>query len=424
MAFNTTINYTQNVPISFGFNNYFAPTPARQVTATFILDQSNIGGLNYATVNVPEVTGVSIRTGRAALNSSGGGSIILSGDVTAVNTCLNGCLYQSIYYSVEDIEQDVLAVDRNPGNYKGELQIQIPTDSNITGLNIGSEVTFSTILTPDPATDQLARFTITKIDSASSPIRVWMIYNRDYNLSEISGGSAFNKLNINTDVTKPCYFQTIARVNIGPVIDLAFGNSQGTIQIGFQTIDGPTENNTFTMVGKPQIAEPTFSTLPPTSALATSGNAWNTLPQMGTVAQTDNNYLTIQLLIKALDNDPNYLDVASYDLLPGYPTSGTEIQKLQFIGDKIEQKASLSIPKYIKDNSYGLFGDAQVDRNASISYPKETQEVKWSFFGIPSECNLALGRVFYWRHAGNTKDFLVETRIITSKARIYNKRGK
>ena len=428
MAFNTTINFTQNVPVSLGLNNYFAPTPARNVTASFILDSVNQGGLNFATIDIPEVPGASIITGRAAVNSSASGTISITGDVAAVNTCLNGCMFKTISYSVEEINQEILAIDRELGNYKGEMLVQIPPGSDISTLAIGTPVTFSTIsVFTDPATENLYRFTITKIDTVSSGIRIWMIYNRDYNLSDTVTGSVYNRVNINKAVTTwpvNCFLQTLDEVNIGPVIDLAFGNAQGTLQFGFRSVDGATTvDNTFIMVGKPQIAEPTFTQLPPATFPAPLSNTWYQLPRMGIVAQPDNNYISVQLLIKTLDNDPQYLEVFSYDSLPGYPKTGTEIEKLQFVGDLIHAKAALSIPQYYKGLNYGLFGDSQVDQRASVSYPNQEQEVRWSFFGTPAECNTALARIFYWRLTGNTKDFEIETRIITAKSRIYNTRG-
>jgi hypothetical protein len=424
MAFNTTINFTQNVPISLGLTNYFAPTPARQVTANFLLDTVNVGGLNFATIDIPEVPGVTIATGRAALNSSASATISLVGDAAAVNTALNGCMFRTISYSVEELQQDVMSIDRALGNYKGELLIQIPPESDISSLAVGTAVTFSNMIFPDPATDNLSRYTITKIDSVSSPIRIWMIYNRDYNLADVAAGANYKNVNTNKSVSAPSFLQKLDRTNIGPVIDMAFGNAQGTLQFTFRTVDGATEDNTFIMVGKPQIAEPTFTQLPPASASAPLGNTWYQLPQMGRIAQADNNYVTVQLLIKLLTNDPQYLDVFDYTALPGYPTNGTELQKLQFVGDKIHEKARLSIPKYATSLSYALIGDSQTDRRASVSFPNQQQEVKWSFFGTPAECNVALARIFLWRYIGNTKDFAIETRIIDAKSRIYATRGK
>jgi len=102
------------------------------------------------------------------------------------------------------------------------------------------------------------------------------------------------------------------------------------------------------------------------------------------------------------------------------------VEKLQFIGDAINTKASLNIAVYVMDKSYGMIGDSQVGIRCSISYldTDPPQSVRWSYYDIPENCNIALGRIFYFRPVDNAKDFKIETRIVNNKARIYSKRGK
>lgn len=421
MAFTTTINYVQNIPQSLGLSNYLNPVPSRTVSVLFAMDAINVGGPNMGTVNVPSVAGVAVENGRYGINGVFSGSVKLTGEVSAVNTALNSAEWVSHAYPVEDIDQDYLAADRDIDNSHGELQIQIPAGSDITGLAVGTQVRFSTAASIDA---NVERWTITKIDSTNSPIRLWLVYNRDYTLSDEYHSSCYDLVYITSSVTNPCWLQTAAfpGVNIAPVIDVSYGNAAGNLSIIMQVIDGATENNTFNLVGSPAIAEPSFTTLPSASASTGVSPSWYTFPNMGAIQQADNNYQAAQLLIKCLENDPMYLGVAAYTSLPGYPTSGTEAQKLQFVGDAIHAKASLSIPKYITDKSYGTFGDTQVDVRASISY--QDGVVRWSYYDIPANINKALGRIYYWRPLNMNKDFTTEVRIVNNKARIYATKGK
>lgn len=421
MAFTRTVNYTQNVPVSLGFSNYLNPSPSRTVTCSFVLDFTNVGGLNMGNIVVPTVAGVSVRTGRAAINGSGSGTTIITGEVSAVNTALNGSQYVSNFYDIEDVDQDFLALTRSFGDQKGEMQIQIPSTTDVSTLTVGTAVTFSTMTggSGDPY-----QFTITKIDTVSSATRIWLIYNRDYKLSDEYFSSVYKNVNVTTTVANVCYLKTIAGVNIAPVIDVSYGNPQGTISTLFRVTDGATvEDNTLIFAGSPQIAEPTFATPPSNTILASATQSWNQLTSLGTIAQADNNYQSIQLLFKALINDPKYLGVTDYTALPGYPSGGTIDQQLLFVGNAINALASISIPVYIKDKSYGAIGDSQVDLRASVSYVNDNQEVRWSYYDTPAGCNTALGRVYYWRPTTLNKDFGLEIRIINGKSRIYSTRG-
>lgn len=421
MSFTRTINYTQNVPVNLGFTNYLNPTPSRTVTCTFVVDYY-AAGLNLGNIIVPTTAGVTVKTGRAGINGSSSGSTVLTGEVSAVNTALNGCEWISNFYEIEDVDQDFLALTRSFGNQKGEMQIQIPSAADISSMPIGTAVTFSTMTGGTGAPYQ---FTVTKIDTVNSATRLWLIYNRDYKLSDEYFSGVYKNVNVTTTPANVCYLKTVAGVNIAPVIDIAYGNPQGTIQTLFRVNDGATvEDNSLTLAGSPQIAEPTFSSLPPTSVATGSPQTWYQLSsQFGTIAQADNNYQSVQLLFKASTNDPKYLGVTDYTLLPGYPSGGTTDAQLLFIGNAINALASLDIPTYIKDKTYGAIGDTQVDLRASVSYVNDNQEVRWSYYDTPAGCNDALSRVFYWRPTGFNKDFNIETRIVNGKSRIYANRG-
>ncbi len=50
--------------------------------------------------------------------------------------------------------------------------------------------------------------------------------------------------------------------------------------------------------------------------------------------------------------------------------------------------------------------------------------IRWNFYGTPTDCNTALKQISYFRPASNLKDFIVETRIVNGKSRIFSSRGK
>lgn len=420
MPFTRNINYTQNVPVSLGFVvSHFNPSPSRTVTARFVLDQYYPCGGQMGYVSIPDDPALTIQSGRSAVNSSGSASLVITGPVANVNAALAAATWVSRAYDIEDVDQDVMALDRSVGNYQGEMQIQLPANVDTTALVVGNQLRFSTI----PGTGTSYQFTITKVDFTNIPVRVWCIFNRDYNLADLHLANTYKTVKITTSTTSTCFAQTVGGVNIGPVIDMSFSNAQGYISILFREEDGGTVDNIINLNGSPLMAEPVFTTSPATSTSASSTNTWYNLSSIGQISQADNNFQSIQILVKALENDPNYLDVTDYTSLPGYPSSGTDIQKAQFIGDAIDAKASLCIPKYITDNSYGTFGDGQVNDRASVS-TTATGHVRWSYYDTPAGINANASRVYYYRPAGFIKDFKIEVRIVNGRTRIYSSRGK
>ena len=180
------------------------------------------------------------------------------------------------------------------------------------------------------------------------------------------------------------------------------------------------ETGTITFVGSFFIAEPEFTTLPPTTISAATPNTWYGT-DMGRIDQADGNYQSVQYLFKCLENDPMYLGVASYTSLPGYPSGGTEDEKLQFVGDAIYAKIEKDFAAYVTNDAYGLMGRTQVNQRISSTYSNGV--VRWNFYGTPEECNTAMQRSTYFRPPNFNKDFAIETRIVNGRTRIYSNRG-
>lgn len=416
MPITRTVNYTQNVPENLGFGaSYINPSPARNIRISFSFG-TTLADSKMGTVTFPTVPGVTLTTGLFAPEPTISGVVYITGPVADVNTALAGAEYVNNFYEADVLDQDWLSQNPAvPTNHEGELCIQInPVVAH--GLSVGSYCCISTATANSTVTGQ---WLVTAIDASNSPTRLWLAYRNGWDIDDKYFSSSYKNVSIGA------YLQTTARVNIAPIVDVSYCNPHGTFDSVMTITNYDTsvteETGTITYSGTFFIAEPVFSVAPPTSFSAPSAG-WASTLAMGAITQADNNYQSVQLLIKCLENDPMYLGVAAYTSLPGYPSSGTEDQKNQFIGDAINAKAILDSPKYITDKSYGVFGSTQVDQRVSIQY--DTGVVRWNMFGTPNECTVALNKITYYRPPSFNKDFAVETRIVNERTRIYNKRGK
>lgn len=411
MSLTKTVNYTQNVITSLGYSNELTTTPSRTVEVRISNYYPRMGRIIF-----PETAGVTIS--EYGYNSDGTNAAINSiiGEVSAVNTCLNGAQYVSHFYECDNIEQNFLTQDRQlPADHKGELLVQIPPNTT-HGLSNGDYVRFSS----SSVGGSWGAYKITKIDGTNCPTRFWMSFDGYYDIDDIYFSGSRKTIAIGDNLLKASDNSVL-----GPVIDLAYCNCHGDfiMHVDLYESGSVTASGTLSFVGSFYVPEPTFTSEPPTSISATP-EGWNDLPIMGQIAQADNGYQSVQVLFKSLENDPLYLGVTDYSLLPGYPSSGTNLDKLSFIGATIEAKAKKSTPAYSTSTSYGNYGLMGTTRVGSrISKCPNTGIIRWHFYGTPSECNQALNDMQYFR-LGNNSDFSLEIRIVNGKHRIYRNRGK
>lgn len=426
MSFTRTINYTQNIPVSLGFSNYLTAPGTDVLTVEF--DWLDLGSDSKMGITVfPETAGVTQVARSQSSDTTIFGVSKIVGQTTALNTCLNGAMFQNHFYEADNVVQNFLSQDRTlPSDFRGEVQIQIPADT-VHGLSIGSVCRIT----------NSGRYVVTKIDAVNSGIRIWCAFRGDYEINDlyysspyksvaICKDSAGNTITASGTVTKSytsAYLQTEGSVNIAPICDISYCNPHGDFSIIVRIYDAvgtQIDSGTLNFVGSFFIAEPTFLTTAGTISAPTPEQVYSL--SMGTIDQVDDNYQSVQILFKYCENDPAYLNVAAYTQLSGYPSSGSTAQQLFFIGQQIENKAKLNIPTYVTGTAVGTCGINQVgDR---ISTAPDDGIFRWYFYGTPDECNSALDKIYYYRPAGVAKDFNAEVRIVNGRTRIYNSRGK
>ena len=430
MPFTRNINYTQNIPVSMGFDPaHFTPTPSRDVSFTFGVGYGNVGNVDFDSDVIAAHPDVVITRGLNGINSSWDGVITLTGPVAGVNALLASATWTNRFYEIEDVVQDTLSQNRNLDNCHGELCVMLPASTDTAHLGVGSTVYFNTVNDGATGTDSVRsryQFLVTRLDTSVNAVRVWAVLFREYPILDNYHASMYRNVFSTATTGNPCWIQRSigsGRQNIAPVIDASYMNTSGYLSFETSSVDGvTTDSGTFTMIGEFLIDEPVW--VAETAGVVTTGtnDGWFLLDGMGSISQTEDNFQHAQYLIKALHNDPMYLDVSAYTSLPGYPTTGTEDQKDEFVGALIDARASLGIPKYITDNTYGAFSDVQVGERASTSY-LTGGVVRWAFYGTPDQCNQALAQSRYYRPRGFTKDFKIEVRIVNDRTRIYSGRG-
>lgn len=418
MPITRTVYYTQNVPQNLVFGaSYINTTPSRNIRVSFNFADT-LSDLKMGQLEFPVVAGVTVTKGMITADETTSGVTFIEGPVASINTALAGAQFRSNFFEADVLDQEWLSQNPAvPTDHKGELCVQI-NPGIAHGLAVGDFVCISTATANSTAT---GRWLITAIDAANSPTRFWLAYRGGWDTDDRYFSSSYKNVSIGA------YLQTTARVNIAPIVDISYCNPHGTFTVPVAITNADTsaveESGTITFAGVFFIAEPYFSTAPPSGISVPTPNTWN-FTDMGRIAQADNNYQAVQLLFKYLENDPLYLGVQAYTQLPGYPSGGTLAQKNVFVGAAIEAKARLDTPTYVPDDRYGVMGSVQVDERISTQHA--TGVVRWNFFGTPTACSEALKRCTYYRPQNNyiTCDFNVETRIVNERTRIYSSRGK
>lgn len=409
MAITRTVNYTQNVIASLGFVDVLNQPGGEILTVKFGFD-STTADSKMGSFYFDETAGVTQTYKSYSSDQFRFPQIILTGTTAALNTCLNTGTFKNHYYECENLTQDFLSQNRSLGDYRGELMIQISPDY-VHGLSVGSEIR---------TTANSGRYKVTKIDDVNSPTRIWLMARTETKLDESYFGNRYS-----VDLIGQYITSVSSTTPLTPILDQAYCNPHGDFTVDM-TVFGNTgaevDSGVITMSGRFFVNEPYFSTLPPTTVAAAVPDGLYTL-DMGRIAQADNNYQSVQILFKYCENDPMYLGVASYSLLSGYPTNGTQDAQAQFIGAAIESRAKVGTPAYITSGEVGNLGIVQLgERIATVNMTSGL--VRWHFYGTPDECNEALSKVTYYRLQDVTKDFVAETRIVNGKTRIYNTRGK
>ena len=427
MAITRTINYTQNVPITLGFSNYLTDSTATSIE--FYFGEPFKAQMGFISVSPTSGVTVTNQSTSMSANSPYFISTMLSGTMSAMNTALNTAIFQNHFYEADTLTQDFLSQNRTlPSDWRGELQIQI--NSNVAhGLSVGSYCQLSSSLSYD--------YAVTKIDSTNGGTRIWLSYVNNYDISTTYTSNAQSLVGICSDAAgnapqtgtatksyNSFYLQTASGTNIAPITDVSYNNPHGdfSITVNVRNSSGTIiETGVISFVGSFFIAEPTFS-ISNASFINSYAPTTFTLCNFGQIAQTNNNYQSVQLLMKYAMNDPQYLNVSVYTSLSGYPSTGTTDQQLQFIGDAINAKAALEIPRYIIDTSYGTFTMVQIGNSVSLS--PTTGVVSWYFYGTPADCNAALQNIYYYRPPGFGREFNVEVRIVNGRTRISSSRGR
>lgn len=395
MAFTKTINYTQNVPVSLGFNNYLTGAAA-QVRFNFSDPQ---GDANMGSIDFGVTTGITkLDTGRSPdeiINND----IFISGTLSALNACLNSATFVNHYYEAENITQDYLSLNRTlPGDYRGEVEVMIAPGA-VHGLSVGSICRI----------EGAGRHLVTKIQSDAFGTRLWLIFRFNYQMDD----NYYSGLRKNVAIGKQ--LQTDGSVNISPIIDISFANPRGQFVVPVTIFDstGVTiDTGTITFIGSAFVAEPVFVTNPADTYSTSTLESSYTLTNFGSISQANDNYQSVQILLKLYENDPLY---------SGNTYTGSDIAQLQTLGNAIDAKAKTNAAVYIQNNTDFLLNKVQVDDR--VSSTPTAGVVRWHFYGTPAECNVALSKIGFWRYT-NPKDINAELRVVNGRTRIYNSRGK
>lgn len=362
MALTKTVNYTQNVPVDLGYNNEISGTTGR---VTVVIDfETKAGSLNVPSSGIANSVVISQECGDL-MNFK---KWQVSGTEAEVNAVLNNLFWYPAVYEAYNEVQDSNSADRVYAEHKGEVLLE--TENN-NALSVGD--TFYLSLNPEPGAGLAYPYKAVAMENTKSQYRVYgmglQIDIEDlepYKYALISDGVARDFIN-DVSITNP--------------------NGRYELKINVSDDNGEYTNATTTLVGSLFVAEPYFTVDPPTFIDSVS-SGWYPL-NLGQVAQTDDELIEVQVLLKRLPADP------------------------LFDGDVTTNK-----PSYILDDSYGCFNTVRVGSRRSAY---GTGPVRWSFYGTPAQCNAALNAVEI--RVNSAREFIIETRIINSRSRIYYTRG-
>ena len=303
----------------------------------------------------------------------------ISGTATDVNAALDDLVWYPRTYDAGAITQDHLAIDRDPGDHKGEILVEVEDRASNFSFAVGDDYAIYNGA-------GYINLICTKVETTLSGKRIYGVLVDEYDLTS------------DPFTTVPMYTSQLVSLTptlvIDNIVDYAIVNPHGDSDLVIEILDDAVQHSTgtTTLEGALLVPEPYFTTAPPTTIAGVGGDVWTTAVSFGEVAQVNNEMITIQLLLKRDQNDP------------------------LFDGDVVINK-----PSYITDESYGVFSIARVnDRQARCI--SEAGEVRWEFYGTPAQCNSALKYLQFYQKTPY-KDFYIETRLITGRSRIYNHRG-
>ena len=303
----------------------------------------------------------------------------ISGTSTDVNAALDDLVWYPRTYDDAAIAQNHLSIDRTVTDHKGEVLVEVEDRGGNFSFAVGDDYAIYN------GADYI-NFICTKVETTLSGKRIYGVLVDEYDLTS----DPFTTVPMHTSQL----VQLTPTLVIDNIVDYAIINPHGDSNLVIEILDGAVQHatGTTTLDGALFSPEPYFTTPPPTTIVGVGGDAWTVGTSFGEVAQANNEMITVQLLLKRDQNDP------------------------LFDGDVPTNK-----PSYITDESYGVFSIARVnDRQARCI--SDSGEVRWEFYGTPSQVNSALKYLQFYQVAPY-KDFYIETRLITGRSRIYNNRG-
>lgn len=377
MALTKTVTYTQTQPVSLGFANEVVGTTG---TVTVNIDYLvGMGKLSTGTYGASKsvASGIANYTGNS-------GKWTITGTLADVNAALNDLKWQPRTYPDANIVQDPRA-PRAYTDYNGELVLEIYDPTDFIGQNA---LSFSQLTFPDATGASLE---ITRL-VAGAVANTWLVHCIVKGRDLVDGFSQNSKLTRNTTTFR--YASTSNGSVYFPIFDYSFQNPVGESNLAISVLDDGSvhDSGTVSLTGEYLVPMPTFTQNPP--ATLTYSAFMNNIG-MGTVANSTNELIGVQLLAKRYPSDPT------------------------FDGD-----VATNTPSYITDNTYIKFGNVTIDNRSSKTF--DDGLIRWEFYGTPSQCSQALEEVsgITTKYNNTTSyDFFLETRIITSKARVNYSRG-
>jgi hypothetical protein len=365
MSLTKNVNYIQNIPTSLGYNNEISgATGLVEVFMRF----NPVAGKVVTESFRPSSLLTEICDDGASTEPPTFNILNISGTQGEVNEILNSAQWSPGVFPSYNKEQDPIAVNREYDDFNGELLVETTLPGSFA---IGDTFKLVGATTTE--------FIVSRVETTKSQYRVW--------------GIPVEGQKIPSDIAPYDYsLMTEDDVLVDYIVDFAISNPAGTFPIEITA----THNNGValtsgitTVVGDFFVGEPYFSTKPPPE-IVPDGGEWFQL-NLGEVTQPDNDMVEVQILMKKFPLDPT------------------------FDGDELKNK-----PSYITDNSYACLSTVQVLTNRGV-LGKPGEEVRWRFYGTPAECNAALSSIRM--KLTTDKEFLMETRVINGRSRIYNTRG-
>ena len=372
MALTKTVNYTQETPQALGYSTEITGTTG--VVTAKIQFNNKMGRLKTGVYGASE----SFIHGNGTCAGLGNNWEI-SGTETDVNAALDDLVWYPRTYDAGAIAQDVKAIDRDPGDHKGEILIEVEDRASNFSFAVGDD--FAIFTSPD-----YIEFVCTKTEETLSGKRIYGVLKAEYDLT------AEDYTNVVMYDSK--LVQLTPTLEIDNIVDYAVINPHGDSDLVIEILDDAVQHatGTTTLDGALLVPEPYFTTPPPTTITGVGGDDWTVGVSFGEVAQVNNEMVTVQLLLKRDQNDP------------------------LFDGDVVKNK-----PSYVTDESYGVFSVSRVNDRQSQCVTA-AGEARWEFYGTPAQCNSALKYIQFYQKTPY-KDVYIETRLITGRSRIYNNRG-